>query len=35
MRFLLRENYEQVPDREAQLAFLAVWPDQPGATLPE
>ncbi len=35
MRFLLRENYEQVPDREAQLAFLALWPDQPGATLPE
>lgn len=35
MRFLLRENYEAVPDREAQLAFLTLWPDQPGATLPE
>ena len=35
LRFLLRENYEEVPDRDAQLAFLTTWPDQPGATLPE
>jgi tRNA (adenine37-N6)-methyltransferase len=26
-RFLLREGYEAVPDREAQLAFLACWPE--------
>lgn len=26
MRFLTRPGYEDVPDREAQLAFLARWP---------
>lgn len=26
MRFLLRDGYEAIPDREAQLAFLARWP---------
>ena len=26
LRFLLRENYEGVPERDAQLAFLARWP---------
>lgn len=26
LRFLLRDGYEHVPDREAQLAFLARWP---------
>ncbi|MCU0793305.1 MAG: TrmO family methyltransferase, partial [Opitutaceae bacterium] len=26
-RFLEREGYEKVPDREAQLAFLDRWPD--------
>lgn len=30
LRFLHREGYEAVPDREAQLAFLARWP-QPDA----
>jgi hypothetical protein len=27
LRFLLRENYEAVPDHEAQVAFLGRWPD--------
>lgn len=27
LRFLTREGYEAVPDREAQVAFLARWPD--------
>jgi tRNA-Thr(GGU) m(6)t(6)A37 methyltransferase TsaA len=31
MRFLLREGYEAIPDREAQLAFLARWPRPAGA----
>ena len=26
LRFLHREGYEHVPDREAQLAFMARWP---------
>lgn len=26
LRFLLREGYEHVPEREAQLAFMARWP---------
>ncbi|MES2696056.1 MAG: tRNA (N6-threonylcarbamoyladenosine(37)-N6)-methyltransferase TrmO [Verrucomicrobiota bacterium] len=26
MRFLTRENYDVVPDRDAQMAFLARWP---------
>ena len=26
LRFLTREGYEQVPDRDAQLAFMARWP---------
>lgn len=29
--FLLREGYEEIPDRDAQLAFLAQWPAEPGA----
>lgn len=28
-RFLLRPGYEQVPDREAQLAFIAQWGERP------
>ncbi len=28
--FLLREGYEEIPDRDAQLAFLAEWPPEPG-----
>lgn len=35
MRFLIREGHEAVPDREAQLAFLARWPDPRGALRPE
>jgi tRNA (adenine37-N6)-methyltransferase len=27
LRFLTREGYEAVPDREAQMAFLARWPE--------
>ena len=27
LRFLQRENYEAVPDHDAQVAFLARWPD--------
>jgi serine/threonine protein kinase len=27
LRFLMREGYEAVPDREAQLAFLYQWPE--------
>ncbi|MFA6959258.1 MAG: tRNA (N6-threonylcarbamoyladenosine(37)-N6)-methyltransferase TrmO [Opitutaceae bacterium] len=29
LRFLTREGYETVPDREAQMAFLARWPEVP------
>jgi tRNA-Thr(GGU) m(6)t(6)A37 methyltransferase TsaA len=29
LRFLHREGYDQVPDREAQLAFLACWSPAP------
>ena len=29
LRFLTREGYEAVPDREAQMAFLARWPEAP------
>ena len=29
LRFLTREGYEQVPDREAQMAFLSRWPEVP------
>ncbi len=29
MRFLLRPNHEEVPDRDAQLAFIARWPPEP------
>ena len=28
LRFLTRDGYEAVPDREAQLAFLARWPEK-------
>ena len=31
LRFLTREGYEQVPDREAQMAFLSRWPEVPEA----
>jgi hypothetical protein len=27
LRFLTREGYEDIPDRDAQMAFLARWPD--------
>lgn len=27
LRFLVRDDHEQVPDRDAQVAFLALWPD--------
>ncbi|CAM3136364.1 tRNA (N6-threonylcarbamoyladenosine(37)-N6)-methyltransferase TrmO [Rariglobus hedericola] len=27
LRFLTREGYEEVPDRDAQMAFLARWPE--------
>lgn len=30
LRFLTREGYEAVPDREAQMAFLERWPDLTG-----
>jgi tRNA-Thr(GGU) m(6)t(6)A37 methyltransferase TsaA len=30
MRFLLRADYKDVPDREAQLAFIARWPQPQG-----
>lgn len=33
LRFLTREGHEQVPDREAQLAFMERWPAS--ATLPD
>ncbi len=26
--FLMRQGYEDIPDRDAQVAFLAVWPSQ-------
>ena len=26
MKFLARSDYTEIPDREAQLAFLARWP---------
>jgi len=26
--FLTREGYQDIPDRDAQLAFLAQWPSQ-------
>lgn len=29
LRFLTREGYEAVPDREAQMAFLTRWPELP------
>lgn len=29
LRFMLRPNHEEVPDREAQMAFLALWPERP------
>jgi tRNA-Thr(GGU) m(6)t(6)A37 methyltransferase TsaA len=29
LRFLTRENYEEVPDRDAQMAFLERWPERP------
>jgi len=29
LRFLTRAGYEAVPDREAQMAFLARWPETP------
>lgn len=29
LRFLTREGYEEVPDRDAQMAFLARWPELP------
>ncbi|MET0262906.1 MAG: TrmO family methyltransferase, partial [Rariglobus sp.] len=28
LRFLTRDGYEEVPDREAQMAFLEHWPEQ-------
>lgn len=31
LRFLTREGYEAVPDREAQMAFLAHWPEVPAS----
>ena len=34
MRFLLRPNHEEVPDRDAQLAFIARWPLEPTHTQP-
>ncbi len=27
LRFLMREGYEDIPDRDAQMAFLARWPE--------
>lgn len=35
LRFLTREGYEAVPDREAQVAFLARWEAGAGAGAPE
>ncbi len=29
MRFLMRPNHEEVPDRDAQLAFIPRWPLEP------
>ena len=29
LRFLTREGYEEVPDRDAQMAFLERWPEAP------
>jgi hypothetical protein len=29
MSFLLREGYQDIPDRDAQVAFLARWPSLP------
>ncbi|WP_438481703.1 tRNA (N6-threonylcarbamoyladenosine(37)-N6)-methyltransferase TrmO [Oleiharenicola lentus] len=29
LRFLTRPGYEAVPDREAQMAFIAIWPERP------
>jgi tRNA (adenine37-N6)-methyltransferase len=34
MKFLLRPGYEEVPDREAQLAFLARWPAEAHGAAP-
>lgn len=31
MTFLLREGYQDIPDRDAQVAFLARWPTPPTA----
>ena len=35
LRFLTREGYEAVPDREAQLAFLSRWPERQAETTGE
>lgn len=31
LRFLMREGYESVPDREAQVAFIGIWSERPPA----
>jgi len=34
LRFLTRAGYEEVPDRDAQMAFLALWPEEPASGVP-
>jgi hypothetical protein len=29
MSFLVRDGYQDIPDRDAQVAFLAQWPSLP------